>query len=72
MLRFTRHSQYCKVDELKYITMGAIDLGNFNIDDSAAVISNNPDQIYEEYNLLREKCPVAHTSRYNGYWLLTR
>jgi hypothetical protein len=49
-----------------------VTLEGFNIDDSDAVISNNPAQIYEEYDMLREKCPVAHTTRYNGYWLLTR
>jgi cytochrome P450 len=52
--------------------MGAIAPEMFNIDDSAAVISNDPAQIYAEYDLLRAKCPVIHTSRYNGYWLLTR
>jgi hypothetical protein len=49
-----------------------VTLEGFNIDDSDAVISNNPAKIYEEYDMLREKCPVAHTTRYNGYWLLTR
>jgi hypothetical protein len=43
-----------------------------NIDDSEAVISDNPQKIYEEYNLLRTTCPVAYTNRYNGFWLLTR
>jgi cytochrome P450 len=52
--------------------MGSIGPETFNIDDSAAVISNDPAQIYAEYDLLRQKCPVIHTSRYNGYWLLTR
>jgi cytochrome P450 len=43
-----------------------------NIDDSEAVISNDPAKIYAEYDLLRKQCPVAWTNRYNGYWLLTR
>lgn len=43
-----------------------------NVDDCDAVVSNNPEKIYQEYDLLREKCPVAWTNRYNGYWLLTR
>jgi cytochrome P450 len=52
--------------------MGTIDLEKFDIDESDAVISNNPSKIYKEYDFLRQKCPVIHTSRYNGYWLLTR
>lgn len=46
--------------------------GQINIDDNEAVISNNPAKIYEEYDMLRRKCPVAWTNQYNGYWLLTR
>ena len=52
--------------------MGAINPETFRVDDSAAVISNDPAQIYAEYDMLRAKCPVIHTSRYKGYWLLTR
>ncbi|KAL0930161.1 cytochrome p450 [Colletotrichum truncatum] len=44
----------------------------FNIDKSAAVISNNPAEIYEEYRYLRKQCPLIHTNQYGGYWLLTR
>ncbi|KAF9878442.1 cytochrome P450 [Colletotrichum karsti] len=44
----------------------------FDIDKSAAVVSNDPAQIYEEYRFLRKQCPVIHTSQYGGYWLLTR
>jgi hypothetical protein len=44
----------------------------FDIDNSAAVISNEPAKIYEEYDYLRKRCPVIHTSQYGGYWLLTR
>lgn len=43
-----------------------------NIDNNEAVISNNPAKIYEEYDMLRSKCPVAWTNQYNGYWLLTK
>jgi hypothetical protein len=43
-----------------------------NIDHNEAVISNNPDKIYEEYDMLRSKCPIAWTNQYNGYWLLTK
>ncbi|KAK3644000.1 hypothetical protein LTR56_009852 [Elasticomyces elasticus] len=44
----------------------------FDIDKSAAVISDNPAEIYEEYRHLRKHCPVIHTSQYGGYWLMTR
>lgn len=44
----------------------------FDIDNSAAVNSNDPSKIYEEYRYLRKQCPLIHTSRYGGYWLLTR
>lgn len=43
-----------------------------NIDNNEAVVSNNPAKIYEEYDMLRSKCPVAWTNQYNGYWLLTK
>lgn len=43
-----------------------------NIDSSEAVISNDPAKIYAEYDILRQRCPVAWTNQYNGYWLLTR
>lgn len=43
----------------------------FDIDNSAAVMSDNPARIYEEYRHLRKHCPVIHTNRYGGYWLMT-
>ncbi|KAI6820890.1 hypothetical protein KC340_g13446 [Hortaea werneckii] len=43
-----------------------------DIDQSAAVISDQPDKIHEEYRYLRKHCPIIHTSQYGGYWLLTR
>lgn len=43
-----------------------------DINESAAVISNDPVMIYKEYDYLRENCPVAHVDRHGGYWLLTR
>jgi hypothetical protein len=43
-----------------------------NINDHEAIISDNPEKIYAEYDLLRAQCPVAHTDRYNGFWLLTK
>jgi cytochrome P450 len=52
--------------------MVEFDTKTFDIDTSAAVIHNDTEQIYKEYNFLREKCPVIHTNAYNGYWLLTR
>lgn len=48
------------------------DYGPFDIDNSAAVNSDDPSKIYEEYRHLREQCPLIHTSQYGGYWLLTR
>jgi cytochrome P450 len=48
------------------------DVQQFDIDNSAAVISDNPTEIYEEYRHLRKHCPVIHTSQYGGYWLMTR
>lgn len=44
----------------------------FDIDNSAAVISDSPAKIYEEYRYLRKHCPVIHTNQYGGYWLMTR
>lgn len=44
----------------------------WNVNDSAAVLSNNPEEIYKEYDHLRQRCPVAKVDRHNGYWLLTR
>lgn len=44
----------------------------FDIDDSAAVMSDEPDKIYEEYEYLRKRCPLIHTRQYGGYWLMTR
>ncbi|TDZ14160.1 5-methyl-1-naphthoate 3-hydroxylase [Colletotrichum orbiculare MAFF 240422] len=45
---------------------------SFDIDRSAAVVSNDPAEIYQEYQYLRRKCPLVHTRQYGGYWLLTR
>lgn len=44
----------------------------FNMDTAQVVVSDDPSAIYEEYRLLRAQCPVAHTTQYGGYWLLTR
>jgi cytochrome P450 len=44
----------------------------FDIDNAAAVVSNDPQKIYEEYRYLRQKCPLVHTNQYGGYWLMTR
>ncbi len=44
----------------------------FDIDNAAAVVSNDPSKIYEEYRYLRKQCPLIHTSKYGGYWLMTR
>jgi len=42
------------------------------IDASAAITSDNPDLIHAEYDLLRDACPLAYTTNYSGYYLLTR
>lgn len=43
-----------------------------DIDKSQAVISNDPELIYQEYDQFRAKCPVAWTNEYGGFWLMTR
>lgn len=44
----------------------------FDVDNAAAVVSNDPDRIYEEYCFLRKAHPLVHISQYGGYWLMTR
>ena len=41
-------------------------------DDFDPLASDDPVAIREQYRDLRERCPVAHTSAYGGYWALTR
>lgn len=53
-------------------TAAVINTESFDIDQAHAVISNDPAKIYDEYRYLRQQCPLAHTSQYGGYWLLTR
>ncbi|KAF2396712.1 cytochrome P450 [Trichodelitschia bisporula] len=45
---------------------------NWTVDTSAAVLSDDPKQIYAEYEYMREHCPVAWTSAHGGYWILTK
>lgn len=45
---------------------------DWNVNDSEAVISNDPEKIYKEYDYMRQSCPVAHVDRHNGYWMLTK
>jgi hypothetical protein len=47
-------------------------LKDWNVNDSEAVISNDPQKIYKEYDYMRQNCPVAHVDRHNGYWMLTK
>ncbi|KAK4209080.1 cytochrome P450 [Rhypophila decipiens] len=42
------------------------------IDSSAAIVSDNISQIHAEYDLFRQSCPLAYTTNYSGYYLLTR
>jgi cytochrome P450 len=46
----------------------------WNVNNSDAVTSNDPEKIYKEWNYLRSNCPVAKVDRHcpDGYWLMTR
>ena len=55
--------------------MGSIDVElphRWDINNSAAVVSDDPEEIYKEWDHLRSKCPVARVDRHNGYWILTK
>jgi hypothetical protein len=55
--------------------MGSIDVElphGWDINNSAAVVSDDPEEIYKEWDYLRSKCPVARVDRHNGYWILTK
>ncbi|KAF2105622.1 cytochrome P450 [Lophiotrema nucula] len=45
---------------------------DWNVNDSEAVISNDPQKIYKEYDYMRQNCPVVHCDRHNGSWMLTK
>jgi hypothetical protein len=44
----------------------------FDIDNSAAVLTDDAEAIYKEWDMLRAQCPVPHVSRHDGYWMLTK
>jgi hypothetical protein len=44
----------------------------WDINKSAAVVSDNPQEIYKEWDYLRSKCPVAHVDLHGGYWIMTK
>jgi hypothetical protein len=50
----------------------------WDINNSEAVMSNNPQKIYKEWDFLRSRCPVAHVDVHlteagtTGYWMLTK
>lgn len=50
----------------------------WNINESEAVMSNDPEKIYKEWNFLRSACPVAKVDVHltegggHGYWMLTK
>jgi hypothetical protein len=54
----------------------------WHINNSEAVMSNDPNKIYKEWEYLRSRCPVAHVEPSNpdflteagthGYWMLTK
>ncbi len=55
--------------------MGSIDVElphGWDINNSAAVVSDDPEEIYKEWDYLRSKCPVARVDRHDGYWILTK
>jgi cytochrome P450 len=41
-------------------------------EDFFLVHDDNPDDIYAQFDELRSRCPVAHTSEKGGYWILTK
>lgn len=41
-------------------------------DDFNPLSTDDPEQTRREYDVLRKQCPVAYTSAYGGYYLLTR
>ena len=45
---------------------------DWDINNSAAVVSDNPQDVYKEWDYLRSQCPVAHVDRHDGYWILTK
>lgn len=42
------------------------------LSDFDPTVTNDPEQVYAQYEHLRQQCPVARTSAYGGYWALTR
>ncbi|CAI6334209.1 unnamed protein product [Periconia digitata] len=51
---------------------GHCPIGDFDINKAHAVISNDPEKIYNEYQYLRQECPLIYTSQYGGYWIMSR
>ena len=45
---------------------------DWNLNDSEAVLYTDPAKIYNEWDYLRSKCPVAHVDHHRGYWILTK
>lgn len=45
---------------------------DWNVNTSEAVLSNDPNKIYKEWDYMRKACPVAHVEKHNGYWILSR
>ncbi|OZC53653.1 cytochrome [Rhodococcus sp. 06-621-2] len=41
-------------------------------DDFTIADNDDPDHVFATYRDLQQRCPVAHTSDYGGYWALTR
>lgn len=43
-----------------------------SIDDFSLIRDNNPEEIHAQFDDLRARCPVAHTSEDGGFWILSR
>ena len=50
----------------------ATDMMGCTVDDFDPLATDDTAKTYATYDELRKKCPVAHTSAYGGYWMLTR
>jgi hypothetical protein len=44
----------------------------WDVNNSAAVLTDDAEIIYKEWDYLRSRCPVPHIDRHDGYWMLTK
>ena len=52
------------------VTMTILTADQIHTDDFDPLLTDDPALVYKEYDELRSRCPVARTSKYNGYWSL--